>query len=87
MVTAMSKYSRNRRFGDLVGSGLTVDQALEEIGMVVEGLYSVNAVHQFKVKNDLDLPVIEAIYQILYNNANYEDIISGLLSREKKSEV
>jgi glycerol-3-phosphate dehydrogenase (NAD(P)+) len=87
MVTAMSKYSRNRRFGDLVGSGLTVDQALEEIGMVVEGLYSVKAIHQLKVKNDLDLPVIEAIYQILYNNANYEDIISGLLSREKKSEV
>lgn len=87
MVTAMSKYSRNRRFGDLVGSGLTVDEALEEIGMVVEGLYSVKAIHQLKVKNDLDLPVIEAIYQILYNNADYEEIINGLLSREKKSEV
>lgn len=87
IVTAMSKHSRNRKFGELIGSGLSRTQAEQEIGMVVEGLYSVKAIHNLKKKNNLDLPIIEAIYQVLYHNANPQSIIDDLLQRENKSEV
>ncbi|MGL5021067.1 MAG: NAD(P)H-dependent glycerol-3-phosphate dehydrogenase [Mycoplasmatales bacterium] len=87
IVTAMSKHSRNRKFGELIGTGLTTLQAQETIGMVVEGLYSVKAINQLKIKNNLDLPIIEAIYQVLYNEADIEVVIVGLLKRENKSEV
>ena len=87
IVTAMSKHSRNRKFGELIGTGLTTIQAQETIGMVVEGLYSVKAINQLKVKNNLDLPIIDAIYQVLYNEADIQVVIVGLLKRENKSEV
>lgn len=86
IVTATSKYSRNRRFGELLGLGLTKKQAFNEIDMVVEGFYSVEAIHRLKNKNDLDLPIIEAIYQVLYHQANVNEILEALVKRPVKSE-
>ncbi len=86
IVTATSKHSRNRGFGELIGSGLTSSEAKDKIGMVVEGLYSVKAIHQLKEKYKLDLPILESIYMCLYENTPIENIILRLISREVKDE-
>ncbi len=87
IVTATSIHSRNRGFGELLGKGYSRDEAVEKIGMVVEGIYSVQAIHELKEKNGLDLPIIEVIYQMLYCDANFEDVIDVLTKREMKSEI
>ncbi len=87
IVTAMSRHSRNRGFGELLGQGLTKEEAAEKIGMVVEGVYSVEAIHQLKDKHNLDLPIIEAIYQLLYEGGTFSEVFETLATREIKSEI
>ncbi len=87
MVTANSIHSRNRGFGELIGKGMSLKEAQEEIKMVVEGVYSVQAIYQLSQKNNLDLPIILAIYRVLYNNDSIEDVIATLQDRDLKSEV
>lgn len=86
MVTAFSKYSRNRQFGELVGKGMSVKEAQEEIGMVVEGYYSMLAVHQLTSKYDLDLPVIELIYYAVYHEVDINKLYDIVSMRSLKSE-
>ena len=86
MVTAFSKYSRNRQFGELVGKGMSVKEAQEEIGMVVEGYYSMLAVHQLISKYDLDLPVIELIYYAVYHEVDINKLYDIVSMRSLKSE-
>lgn len=86
MVTAFSKYSRNRQFGELVGKGMSVKEAQEEIGMVVEGYYSMLAVHQLISKHDLDLPVIELIYYAVYHEVDINKLYDIVSMRSLKSE-
>lgn len=86
MVTAFSKYSRNRQFGELVGKGMSVKEAQEEIGMVVEGYYSMLAVHQLISKYDLDLPVIELIYHAVYHEVDINKLYDIVSMRSLKSE-
>lgn len=86
MVTAFSKYSRNRQFGELVGKGMSVKKAQAEIGMVVEGYYSMLAVHQLTSKYDLDLPVIELIYYAVYHEVDINKLYDIVSMRSLKSE-
>lgn len=86
MVTANSKYSRNRRFGELLGQGLNVDEAQQAIGMVVEGLYSVKAIYQLKTKYNLDLPLIEIIYNCIYEGMDIKQALENLYDRPVRSE-
>ncbi len=87
IVTAMSRHSRNRGFGELLGQGMTKEEAAEKIGMVVEGVFSVEAIHQLKEKHNLDLPIIDAIYQLLYEGGTFEEVFDTLANREIKSEL
>lgn len=86
IVTATSRHSRNRKFGELIGQGYTKDDALEMIGQVVEGLYSVEAVHELQKKYNLDLPIIEVIYRTLYQNQDINEVLEYIFSRSLKSE-
>ena len=86
IVTATSKHSRNRMFGELLGKGLSVKDAQEKIGMVVEGYYSLVAIHQLKEKYKLDLPIIQLIFDVVYNEANIEDLFNIVKTRSLKSE-
>lgn len=87
IVTATSPFSRNRRFGELLGTGLSKEEAQKEIGMVVEGLYSVKAIHELMILHNLDLPIINAIYMGIYEGTPIEEILGFLLDRGLKSEV
>ncbi|MFV0246580.1 MAG: NAD(P)H-dependent glycerol-3-phosphate dehydrogenase [Mycoplasmatales bacterium] len=87
IVTAMSKHSRNRKFGELIGTGLTKQEALDKIEMTVEGVNSVKALHQLKEKHDLELPIIEMIYSVLEEGTSIDEAMYSIADRGLKGEV
>lgn len=86
VVTATSKHSRNRKFGELIGKGLTKEEAQKEVGMVVEGVYSVQALQQLNEKCKTNLPIVEGIYKILFKGYKIEDVLEEFSNRELKKE-
>ena len=86
IVTCMSEHSRNRKAGRLIGKGYTVEQAKKEIGMVIESIDNINVAYELSKKYNVDMPIVNAVYDILYNNLNPKDAVTMLMTREKKSE-
>lgn len=78
LVTAYSQFSRNRQFGQMLGHGYSVTSAQLEMGMVAEGYYGAKAIHQANRTLQVDLPIAEAMYRILYCNANAREEITEL---------
>jgi len=68
LVTAYSRYSRNRMFGNMIGHGLSVKVALLEMKMVAEGYYAARCVHEINKDKKANIPIVEAIYNVLYEN-------------------
>ncbi|MGL5416609.1 MAG: NAD(P)H-dependent glycerol-3-phosphate dehydrogenase [Clostridium sp.] len=87
IVTCTSLHSRNRRAGILIGKGKTLDEALEEVGMVVEGVKACKAFHELNSKINVSMPITEGLYNVLFNGKNPDDVVSELMGREKKNEV
>ncbi len=85
VVTCTSKHSRNNRFGNKVGSGIPVQQALLEVG-TVEGYYAALMAHQLGQKFGVELPIIDVCYKILYENGSVDTAVKELMLRPKKSE-
>src|SRR5690554_6299297 len=86
IVTAMSRHSRNRLFGELIAKGRTVEQALEEVGAVVEGYRTCRSAYQLAQKLGVEMPLVEAMYSVLYEGATLEDARRMLLERDPKPE-
>ena len=86
IVTCISNHSRNRRFGLLVGGGMPVEQALEEVGAVVEGYFATRAVQELTRDMDVDMPICQAMYAILVEQKPLEDVVQTLLGRAKRAE-
>ncbi len=86
IVTCISKNSRNRNFGEKIGQGKTVKQALSEIKMVVEGISTTKAVREYAKKHNIKMPITEQVYQILFCNKNPLKAEKELMTRESKSE-
>lgn len=86
IVTSTSKHSRNRKAGELIGKGYTVNQLENEINMVVEGIPTAKALYDIMIKNDLYMPITNVIYNILYNNLNIKEAATLLMSRAEKNE-
>ncbi len=86
IVTCCSMHSRNRRAGILIGQGKTVKQAMEEVGAVVEGYYATEAGHMLAKKMGVEMPIVQAMYHVLYENGNARDAISTLMGRAKTHE-
>ncbi|MCY4476630.1 MAG: NAD(P)-dependent glycerol-3-phosphate dehydrogenase [Gammaproteobacteria bacterium] len=85
-LTCSDDLSRNRRLGLKVAQGSSVDEALEELGQVAEGLYAADAVHRLSRRLDLDLPISEQVYQVLHRGRDPAKVLKALLSRPLKSE-
>lgn len=87
IVTCTSLHSRNRRAGILIGKGKSLDEALKEVGMVVEGVKACKAFHELNRRINVSMPITEGLYSILFENKNPEQVVCELMGREKKSEV
>ena len=86
IVTCQSKHSRNRRAGELMGQGLTMDQATKEVKMVVEGVYSAKAALALGKKYYVTMPIIEEVNKVLFEDKSAKEAVYDLMLREKRSE-
>ena len=87
IVTCTSMHSRNRRAGILIGKGYSVEETLDEIKMVVEGITATEVAYNVSKEIGVDMPITSAIYGVLYKGLNPKDAITSLMMREKKHEV
>ncbi len=85
VVTCTSKHSRNNRFGNKVGRGVPIKQALEEVG-TVEGYYACLMAHELAQKYGVEVAIIEVCYEILYENRPVDTAVKNLMTRPKKAE-
>lgn len=87
IVTCASMHSRNRRAGILIGQGKTMTEAMEEVHMVVEGVHSAKAAYALSKKYEIDMPIVEKVSDILFNDEmNAKDAITELMQRDKRIE-
>lgn len=86
IVTCASMHSRNRRAGILIGKGYTMDEAMKEVKMVVEGVYSAKAAMGLARKYNVQLPIIEQVNQILFEGKSAAEAVESLMLRDKKVE-
>ncbi|MCL1805723.1 MAG: NAD(P)H-dependent glycerol-3-phosphate dehydrogenase [Clostridiales bacterium] len=86
IVTCTSMHSRNRRCGMLIGEGMKPAQAMERIGMTVEGVYTTEAAYALAQKNGVSMPITEHTYAVLRGGMSPRDAVESLMSRSKKHE-
>lgn len=86
IVTCASVHSRNRRAGVLIGKGYTYEQAMEEVKMVVEGVYSAKAAVLLSKKYNVDIPIISEVNAVLFENSTAKKALNNLMLRDKKIE-
>ena len=86
IVTCESKHSRNRKAGMLIGQGYTMQQAMDEVKMVVEGIYSAKAALALAKKYDVELPIIEEVNKVLFDDKPAKEGVKDLMVREKRVE-
>ena len=87
IVTCTSPHSRNRRAGFLIGKGKSTEEAIEEVGMVVEGIKACKAFYDLKEKLNVEMPITDVLYKILFRNKDPKYAVVDLMEREKKKEI
>jgi len=86
IVTCTSMHSRNRRAGILIGQGVGVQEAMHQVGAVVEGYYAAKSAYGLARKQGIDMPIVRAAYQVFYEGADPRDAFENLLLRQRKPE-
>ena len=87
IVTCASMHSRNRRAGILIGQGKSMEEAMAEVKMVVEGVYSAKAALKLAQKYNVELPIIEQVNLVLFEGKNPAEAVRDLMIRDKKIEI
>jgi glycerol-3-phosphate dehydrogenase (NAD(P)+) len=87
VVTAVSPHSRNHRFGEYLAQGMSCEDALKAVGMVVEGYASARSAHALARKHDVEMPIADAVYSVIYEGLSAREGLEQLLAREKKPEM
>lgn len=87
IVTCASMHSRNRRAGILIGQGKTMQEAMDEVQMVVEGVYSAKAAMGLAQKYNVELPIIEQVNAVLFDGKPAAQAVRDLMLRDKKIEI
>ena len=86
IVTCTSMHSRNRRAGILIGQGKSLDEAIKEVGMVVEGVKSCLCAKKIADSAGIEMPIVNTAYDVLYNGISPKDAVKTLMMRETKAE-
>ena len=87
IVTCASVHSRNRKAGYLMGKGYTMQEAMDEVKMVVEGVYSARAAKSLAEKYQVEMPIIEEVNKVLFEDKPAADAVRDLMLRDKKVET
>ena len=87
IVTCTSMHSRNNRAGILIGRGKSVQEAMEEVGAVVEGYYAAESVHQLAAREGVEMPICQCAYEVLYQGKPARDVVPELMGRPGKDEL
>lgn len=87
IVTCTSMHSRNRRAGILIGQGMSPEQAVEEVKMVVEGFYTTKSAYSLAQRMNVEMPIVEQAYSVLFKGKNPKKAVMSLMVREKKHET
>ena len=87
VLTCTDDQSRNRRFGLALAKGATAEQALQSIGQVVEGYYGAKSVHLVAARYGVDMPIVEQIYRLLYENLSPAEAVAALMQRPIMAEL
>lgn len=87
IVTCTSTHSRNRYVGYNIGQGQTLEEITSGMKMVAEGVKTARAVHQWSKRNNVEMPITEAVYKVLFKNMNPKDAVQELMTRQAKDEI
>ena len=87
IVTCTSMHSRNRRAGILIGGGRTAEEAMKEIGAVVEGYYAAESAWSLANRLGIEMPICSAVHAVLYEGADPRKMVGALMTRERKEET
>ena len=86
IVTCLSEHSRNRRAGKLIGQGKTLEEAKQEVGMVIESIDNIDVAYELGKKMNVDIPIIDTVYRVIYENLDPKVAVDELMTRDKKTE-
>ena len=86
IVTCLSEHSRNRRAGKLIGQGKSLDETKKEVGMTIESIDNIEVAYELGKLHNIEMPIVEAVYGILYKGLKPEDAVNILMNRARKSE-
>ena len=86
IVTCLSEHSRNRKAGKLIGQGKTLEEAKQEVGMVIESIDNIDVAYELGKINNIYMPITETVYDVIYNDLKPEDAVKQLMTKEKKCE-
>ena len=86
IVTCASVHSRNRKAGYLIGQGMSMQEAMDEVKMVVEGVYSAKAAAKLAKEYDVSMPIVEEVNAVLFEGKSPAEAVNDLMMRESRSE-
>lgn len=86
LVTCLSEHSRNRRAGKLIGRGLSIEEAKKEVGMTIESIDNIEVAYKLAKKYNIEMPIVNAVYSVLYEELKPELAVKMLMTRQRKCE-
>ena len=86
IVTCLSRHSRNRQLGEAIGKGRSLKEITSEMNMVAEGIYTAKSVHQLRLKHNVEMPIHEAIYKVLFEDKEPRTSVMELMKRKLSEE-
>lgn len=86
IVTCLSEHSRNRRAGKLIGQGKTLEETKQEVGMTIESIDNILVAHELGKLHNIEMPIVESVYGILYENLDPKKAVNMLMTRARKFE-
>ena len=87
IVTCSSDHSRNRQAGKLIGAGKTVEEAKQEVGMTIESIDNIDVAYELSKKYNIEMPIVNAVYDVLYKGLDPKEAVTMLMTRDKKAEI
>lgn len=86
IVTCLSEHSRNRKAGKLIGQGHSLEETKKEVGMTIESIDNIEVAYKLSKINDIEMPIVNTVYDILHNNLDPKKGAINLMTRDKKDE-